>query len=165
MHHTPESADYWIDLLKLNPHPEGGFYREVYRSGLAVQTTANGPVKQACTSIYYLLQSGDFSAFHRLQSDEIWYFHKGAPLTIYIIHSLGELQPVQLSDQPDGNLSICVKANQWFAALPAQSEGFTLVSCAVAPGFEFAEFEMAARAQLAAQYPQHSNIINQLCRM
>jgi predicted cupin superfamily sugar epimerase len=164
MNNTEQNAAYWTDLLNLQPHPEGGFYRETFRSAMQVTTVDTKRVKQACTSIYYLLESGDFSAFHRLGSDEIWYFHQGTPLTIYVIDAVDPLQSIELSDQPTGSLSVCIKAGCWFAATPVQAGGYTLVSCAVAPGFEFDEFEMANREKLIAAYPDHEVIISRFCR-
>src|ERR1700756_2735484 len=79
------NAAYWINRLKLQPHPEGGYYTEVFRSEQLVKRLDKTDIKQACTSIYYLLEGKDFSGFHRIGSDEIWYFHKGVPLLIHVI--------------------------------------------------------------------------------
>jgi len=159
-----QTAAYWIKHLDLQPHPEGGYYREVFRSEEQVVRAASTELKQACTSIYYLLECEDFSAFHRIASDELWYFHKGDPL---LIHAIGETSGhavYELSDAPSGSLSIAIKAGFWFAAEIPSKAGFTLVSCAVAPGFEFSEFEMADRQELINQYPQHADILDRLCR-
>jgi predicted cupin superfamily sugar epimerase len=153
---------YWINHLNLRPHPEGGFYKEVFRSDIAVSRASLQ--KQACTSIYYLLEGKDYSGFHRLASDEIWYFHKGAPLYIHVINEGGNYYSYELSDTGTGSLSVAIKAGLWFAAEIPSGEGFTLVSCAVAPGFEFAEFEMAALDKMTKLYPQHIGLLNRLCR-
>ena len=159
-----QTAAYWITHLQLQPHPEGGFYKEVFRSGVEVMRPPSLLPKKACTSIYYLLEGTDFSGFHRIASDEIWYFHKGAPLHIHVIDENGEHVINELTDEPTGNLSVVVKAGLWFAAeLPSQT-GFTLVSCAVAPGFEFDEFEMGGKSRLMTLYPQHASILDRLCR-
>lgn len=160
-----KNADYWISRLQLLPHPEGGYFKEVFRSGTEVMRPPPSLLpKKACTSIYYLLEGTDFSGFHRIASDEIWYFHKGAPLHIHVIDEAGEHLTLELSDEPTGNLSIVIKAGLWFAAEIPSASGFTLASCAVAPGFEFSEFEMGGREQLTALYPQHGGIFVKLCR-
>lgn len=160
----PNTSTYWTNHLNLQPHPEGGFYKEVFRSGIVVNKTNDADIKQACTSIYYLLEGKDFSGFHRLASDEIWYFHKGVPLKIYAIDSEGSCIVHKLSDISTGNLSVVIEAGLWFAADIPSGEGFTLVSCAVAPGFEFAEFEMAEFDAMVKLYPQHSGLLERLCR-
>ena len=160
----PTEAQYWIDHLKLLPHPEGGYYKEVFRSQQEVTCTSSPIVKQACTSIYYLLEGIEFSGFHRLASDEIWYFHKGAVLNIHVIDGKGKHIIHELGDTDTGNLSIAIPANTWFASEIPSGSGFVLVSCAVAPGFDFEEFEMAKKQELMAQCPQHTLLLNRLCR-
>jgi predicted cupin superfamily sugar epimerase len=159
-----QNAAYWIDQLQLQPHPEGGYYKEVFRSDMEVVRTASGGVKKACTSIYYLLEGSGFSGFHRIGSDEIWYFHKGVPLHIHAINGDGIHIVHELSDTLTGNLSVVIPAGQWFGAELPAAEGFVLVSCAVAPAFDFSEFEMAGKWTMLHQYPQHEAIIEKLCR-
>jgi predicted cupin superfamily sugar epimerase len=149
-------ALYWIEHLNLQPHPESGFYKEVFRSVEQVSRAGSGEIRQACTSIYYLLEAADFSGFHRIKSDEIWYFH--------VLTKDGRHVPMELSDLPSGNLSLVVPAGVWFAAEIPSKTSYTLVSCAVAPGFAFSEFEMAGKAAMLPTYPQHSDLLNQLCR-
>ncbi len=158
------TASFWIKHLQLQPHPEGGFYKEVFRSPKQVLRLGDDQPKQACTSIYYLLEGNDFSGFHRIASDELWYFHTGAPLLIHVIDHEEKHSALELSDTETGSLSIVVAAGQWFAAEIPSKSGFTLVSCAVAPGFEFSEFEMAKKAKLLDEYPQHGVVIDRLCR-
>jgi predicted cupin superfamily sugar epimerase len=158
------SASYWIEHLELQPHPEGGYYKEVFRSELEVTRLPSSLVKQACTSIYYLLEGLDYSGFHRLVSDEIWYFHKGVPLHLHVIDEAGQHSVLELSDTEPGNLSVAIKAGLWFAAEIPSGNGFTLVSCVVAPGFDFGEFEMAEKNGLTELFPQHTNLFNKLCR-
>jgi len=159
-----QTADYWIKHLDLHPHPEGGYYKEVFRSLQQVSRIGSTETRQACTSIYYLLESTDFSGFHRIASDELWYFHKGAPLLIHCIDTNGSYSTFELSDNPSGNLSAAVKAGLWFAAeIPSKSD-YTLVSCNVAPGFEFSEFEMADKRTLTVSFPQHTDVLSRLCR-
>ncbi len=158
------NAAFWIEYLKLQPHPEGGYYKEVYRSEQQVTRLSSPVAKQACTSIYYLLEGADFSGFHRLASDEIWYFHKGVPLHVHTIDEQGVHQVFEVSDTWSGTLSVVIRAGLWFAAEIPSGSGFTLVSCAVAPGFDFDEFEMAKKNELTALYPQHEQLLNKLCR-
>jgi predicted cupin superfamily sugar epimerase len=159
-----DTAAYWIKHLNLQPHPEGGYYKEVFRSQQQVLRVGEDVPKQACTSIYYLLEGDDFSGFHRITSDELWYFHKGSPLLIHIIDKNGNYMAHELSDAETGSLSLAAEAGLWFASSIPSGEGFALVSCAVAPGFEFSEFEMAVREEMVTVYPQHSALLNKLCR-
>ncbi|MDN5285013.1 MAG: hypothetical protein JWR38_1287 [Mucilaginibacter sp.] len=159
-----QDVAYWIKHLNLQPHPEGGYYKEVFRSEQEISRKSSADFKQACTSIYYLLEGADYSGFHRLASDEIWYFHKGAPLNIHVIDVHGSYFKHELSDSGNGNLSVAILAGSWFAAEIPAKNGFTLVSCAVAPGFDFNEFEMAKRNELVSQYPDHASLFDHLCR-
>src|ERR1700761_9328332 len=118
----------WISRLNLQPHPEGGYYREVFRSNNAVMRAGANETHSACTSIYYLLETEDFSGFHRIASDELWYFHKGSPLIIHVIGDNGGYSSLELSDESTGNLSLVVQADKWFAAEILSKAGFTLVS-------------------------------------
>jgi len=163
----PQSAAHWIEKLKLQPHPEGGYYDELYRSQLKVSrwSSVSVSIYNACTSIYYLLEGNDYSSFHRLASDEIWYFHKGVPLLIHMIDNDGVYTTHELSDTSTGTLSFLVEAGIWFAADIPSGADFTLVSCVVAPGFEFKEFEMADKEELISRYPQHEVILNRLIRV
>lgn len=159
-----QNASYWINHLSLLPHPEGGYYQEVFRSPQEVNRLGDNTVKQACTSIYYLLEGEDYSGFHRIMSDEIWYFHKGMPLSIHVINADGKHEVWELSDSATGNLSLVVPAGLWFAAEIPSKEGYTLVSCAVAPGFEFSEFEMADGGKMQKRYPQYGELFAKFCR-
>jgi predicted cupin superfamily sugar epimerase len=159
------NAQDWIDRLGLLPHPEGGFYKETYRADFQV-TPAQGPTEgkttSAVTSIYYMLEGEDFSAFHRIAYPEIWYFHDGEPLTIHEISQDGTYTARTLGKGEGQVLSLVVEPGVWFAAdLPGKS-GYALVSCAVAPGFSFEIFEMGKREELVARWPQHDSKINSL---
>ena len=159
-----KTSRYWIEHLAMQPHPEGGYYKETFRSAQQVSRSGDTAIRQACTSIYYLLEGEDYSGFHRILSDEIWYFHKGDPLHIHVINEQGTLETHELSDLATGSLSIMVPAELWFAAeLPAKT-GYCLVSCAVAPGFEFSEFEMAGKTELESAYPRYKAVFERLCR-
>lgn len=159
----------WIEKLKLSPHPEGGYFREVYRSADDIVQSAlpqRFPDKRAfSTAIYYLLSQDDFSAFHRIKSDEIWHFYAGGALDIHLIHPLGDYECLHLGHK-DGSFPLqVVPFGCWFAASPAKGTDFTLVGCTVSPGFDFADFEMAGRETMIDQFPQHSELIKAYTRV
>jgi len=131
-----------IELLKLEPHPEGGFYREVYRSSERIQLTDGREERRALTTIYFLLTEGDYSAWHRVKSDEVWHFYEGSSLYLYIIKPGDKEYEERWLSSPDrvSNPVAVVPAGYWQAA---QTMGdYTLVGCTVGPGFEFDDFEM-----------------------
>jgi len=162
--------EYWIQKLGLVPHPEGGFYREVYRAGESVAEEGlprrfGGP-RPFSTSIYFLLRSGDVSRFHRLKADEIWHFYEGGALLIHILGRGGEGRVIRLGRNPEAGeaFQAVVPAGVWFGAEVGSSDGFSLVGCTLAPGFEFADFELARRADLLAECPGHPEIISRLTK-
>lgn len=164
------NAAYYINHLQLQPHPEGGFFKETYRASESIPTDVL-PLRFAgalnySTAIYYLLQEGDFSAFHRIQSDECWHFYAGDTLLIHVIEEDGKYYCIQLGSNiaAGETLQCIVPATAWFAAEPAPGSAFTLTGCTVAPGFDFSDFEMAERKALLDIYPQHSGIINRFSR-
>jgi len=148
-----------IRQLQLLPHPEGGYYRETYRSAGAL-LTPDGAQRNTCTAIYYLLEGIDKSHFHRIRSDELWFFHAGEPLEIFEIVD-GQLATVMLGMdvQAGQSPSLLIPANTWFAARVRASSGFSLVSCTVSPGFDFADFELASRAKLTGEFPNLEQVI------
>jgi predicted cupin superfamily sugar epimerase len=164
------SAKRWIDTLGLVPHPEGGYYRETYRSSLSIARQAlpsqfTGP-RLVSTAIYFLLEGENFSAFHRLRSDELWHFYAGGPLIVHVIDEQGRHSEIVVGSNPDAgeSLQAVVKAGAWFASRVRDPESFALVGCTVAPGFEFEDFEMGKRSELIELYPQHRQIIEELTR-
>ncbi len=165
---STRTAEYWINRLQLTTHIEGGAFREIYRSPVSAPLSAlpssfTGD-RSFCTSIYFLLQQHQFSAFHKIKSDEIWHFYYGDPLIVYEIDQQGRLIEHRLGCDPDNNESFqCVIiAGNWFAARLAPGGDYSLVGCTVSPGFDFVDFELANRAVLAAAYPQHEDLIRQL---
>lgn len=162
-------AEFWIQKLCLRKHPEGGYFSELYRA-LGTIPQAGLPERYSGdrafgTSIYYLLPAGEFSAFHRIKSDELWHFYQGVPLTLWVIQKDGSLQPEILGPEIDQGqaLQILIPGETWFAA-SASPEGFTLAGCTVMPGFQFEDFEMGKRASLIEQFPQHADKIKELTR-
>jgi hypothetical protein len=122
--------------------------------------------RAASTAIYFLLRGEEFSAFHRLRSDEVWHFYVGAALVVHVIDEGGRYSEILLGRDPDGGevLQAVVKAGCWFASRVRDGKGFALVGCTVAPGFEFDDFEMARREELVREYPQHRGVIDRLTR-
>ena len=164
---TKDSA-YWIRKLRLEPHPEGGYYRQTYRADLVLEGLPrqfSGP-RAASTAIYFLLEGENFSAFHRLRSDEVWHFYLGATVTVHVIEAEGRYTQVQLGSDPEagGVLQAVVKAGCWFASQMKDGKSFALVGCTVAPGFDFEDFELAERDRLVELYPQHRDVITNLTR-
>lgn len=158
------AAQDLIDRLGLVPHPEGGFYRETYRAPGSVQLSGFDGPRSTSTAIYYLLAAGDRSKLHRIRSDEIWHFYAGDPLLIVEISPDGALAQTRLGNSVARGEAPqhVVPAGHWFGACPAQGSAFSLVGCTVAPGFDFADFELGSRSALAAAFPQHANWIERL---
>ena len=161
-------SNYWVKKLKLEPHPEGGWFKEVYRSKETIDHSAlpdkfTGS-RNYSTAIYYLLEKGDYSAFHRIKSDELWHFYDGDSLEIIEIALSGELTKHILGLDIDAvtRPQITIPAGSWFAARPLGN--YTLAGCTVSPGFDFQDFEMASREALLNEFPQHKNIIEKLCK-
>jgi uncharacterized protein len=151
-----------VDALELTPHPEGGFYREVFRSPLVV----SAPLRErpASTAIYFLLPAGSFSALHRVRSDEVWHHYDGDPVELHTIDATGAHvvsmlgRRLGIGEHPQH----VVPAGVWQAALPVGR--FALCGCTVAPGFDFEDFEMPARAYLTGLYPALRALIERLTR-
>jgi predicted cupin superfamily sugar epimerase len=164
------TARYYIEHLQLEPHPEGGFYKETYRSA--------GTIAKAClpkdfegdrsfsTAIYFLLQQNDYSAFHKIKSDECWHFYEGGTLLIHMLDQNGKYSCTRLGRniQEGELLQFVVPAGAWFASEPAASTFFALVGCTVSPGFDFDDFEMARKENLLKEFPEHKALVERLCR-
>lgn len=148
-----------IHKLQLEVHPEGGFYRETYRSN-ASMITSIGKERNISTAIYYLLNNEDKSLFHRIQSDELWFFHQGQPMEIRVILD-DQIAIINLGNNIEkGEVpQAIIPANSWFASSVKNATGYSLVSCTVAPGFNFMDFELAGRDNLINQFPHLKNII------
>jgi predicted cupin superfamily sugar epimerase len=160
-------AEYWIKHLALQAHPEGGFYKETYRSKKIIMA-AGLPVgfpdeRNFSTAIYFLLRAEDRSMFHRIKSDELWHYHAGACLSIYVLTS-ANLCIHKLGPDPEKgeHLQVVIPANCWFGAKVNKPNTYTLAGCTVAPGFDFQDFEMGERHQLLNEFPLEADIINLL---
>lgn len=163
-----KTAQAWIDHLHLEPHPEGGYYRELYRSDATLPASAladrfDGP-RDAAALIYFLLPGDAVSALHRIRQDELWHFLAGAPLTLHQIAPDGTLgrQVLGRAVTTGQRLQAVVPAGHWFGATVSDPNGYALVGCTTAPAFDFADFELAERSVLVERFPQHQDIIEAL---
>jgi predicted cupin superfamily sugar epimerase len=156
-------AEELISKLALERHPEGGWYRQTYRAGDEVETTRG--VRASSTAIYYLLEAGEFSALHRIASDEVWHFYMGSPLRVEAIAPDGRVEEFVLgNDLAAGEvLQAWVPAGQWFGSSLVRG-GWALVGCTVAPGFEFGDFEIGKRDDLLAMFPGCAELVRRLTR-
>ncbi len=167
MNYTPQ---FFVEQFKMQLHPEGGWFKETYRSEEVIlkehlpNRYRDG--RSFCTAIYFLLEGEQFSGFHRIKSDEMWHFYAGQALNVYIIDERGELEVVAIGPhiEKGEKFQHVVKAGCWFASRPAMPDTFSFVGCTVAPGFDFEDFELARAAELEKEFPKHKTIINQLCR-
>jgi uncharacterized protein len=159
-----------VERFELIRHPEGGYFREIFRSDVAFDhprvDPALGARRCGSTLIYFLLADGDFSAFHRVRaSDEIWHLYGGGPLELHTIDSAQRYaKHVLTSDLASGEPTAVVPAGCWQAARLAPIGAWAFCGCTVAPGFDFADFEMPPRAELCAAFPQHQLVIRELTR-
>lgn len=157
-----KGADYYIEKLALEPHPEGGYYKSSFTADESIE--AFGTTRKLYTNIYFLLKSGEVSHFHRLKSDEVWYYHGGSSLIIHIIDEDGDYRELKLGlnleagEQPQA----IVRKNSIFGSSVIEDDSFSLVGCMVSPGFDFADFELFTQQELLMQYPQHAKIIQRL---
>ncbi|MDP2723453.1 MAG: cupin domain-containing protein [Bacteroidales bacterium] len=163
-----KTATVWIQSLQLQPHPEGGWFKEVYRSeeqipqhGLPHRFTDK---RSIATAIYFMLEANEISVFHRIKSDETWHFYNGEPLELHVIDPKGNYQKLMLGLYPEQGImpQVTIPHGCWFAARSLGA--YTLVGCTVAPGFDFHDFEMAERNYLTNEFPQHTELILQFTK-
>jgi predicted cupin superfamily sugar epimerase len=162
------TASYWIRKLGLVPHPEGGYFRETYRSGetinLAVLPKRYTGKRSFSTAILFLLEGRQVSRLHRLTSDEVWHFHAGSGLTIHVITTKGRYHSIKLGPGSgrDEVFQAVVKSGDWFGATVNDAKSYSLAGCTVAPGFDFADFEIADASKLSRKYPRYRKMIERL---
>lgn len=162
------SKEDLIHKLELKPHPEGGYYKETYRSAdyipNDVLSNAFNSDRAVSTCIYFLLTSENFSAFHRINQDEIWHHYYGAAIKIHMISEDEEYTSVVVGkDFYNGEIpQYVVKAKTWFAAEIPAKDSFALVGCTVAPGFDFEDFQLPSRQFLTELFPEHQLVITRL---
>ncbi|WP_373058147.1 cupin domain-containing protein [Zunongwangia sp. H14] len=166
MKNTREAREI-IKKLDLKPHPEGGYFRETYRSKEEIEE-AHLPgfdsKRNFSTCIYFLLTSSTFSAFHKIKQDEIWHFYDGAPIRLHLISEEGEHSEVIIGKNfSAGEVpQFVVPGGYWFAATVAEEDSYTLVGCTVSPGFDFEDFILGERKELQKKFPQHHKLISHL---
>lgn len=159
-----------IKKLGLQPHPEGGYFKETYRSSDEIMEASLSSVysgrRSYSTCIYFLLPSDTFSAFHKIHQDEIWHFYLGSPIQLQVISERGKHREFTIgTDLTKGEApQLIVPGNHWFAASVLEPNSFALVGCTVAPGFDFADFTLARRGELITKFPKHRKLITRLTR-
>lgn len=164
-----KTKEQWVEELDLLPHPEGGFYKETYRAEDQLDLNFIYPssygLRSLSTGIYFLLDKANFSAFHRIKSDEMWHFYDGDPLLVHMIDQNGTYSKQAMGrDLANGEkLQFVVKAGVWFASEVKSGGNYSLVGCTVSFGFDFQDFELANK-QLIETYPQHAEILSRLIR-
>jgi len=159
------AKDDLIRRFELQAHPEGGYFRETYRSAAKVNREVAGETRAASTAIYYLLCDGAHSAWHRIKSDEVWHFYAGEPLLVHVLDGSRKLITHRLGNpltHPGTVFQAVVSGGLWFAAECEDPATFALVGCTVAPGFEFSEFELADVDALQSAYPAQAEFIARL---
>ncbi|MEM8847784.1 MAG: cupin domain-containing protein [Bacteroidota bacterium] len=159
-----------IHRFNLEPHPEGCYFRETYRSNGHIESSAlpNAYVgkRNYSTCIYFLLTSDTFSAFHRIKQDEIWHFYQGSSIRLHLISEEGEYTKVTIGTdfESDQVPQFVVPGGFWFAAEVMEIDSFSFVGCTVSPGFDFQDFELPSRKKLLGKFPQHRKVIERLTR-
>ncbi|WP_462252008.1 cupin domain-containing protein [Ekhidna sp.] len=159
-----------IAKLDLEPHPEGGYFKETYRSEEYISAEALSEEyvgsRNHSTCIYFLLTSDTFSAFHKINQDEIWHFYQGSPIQLHTISEEGNHEEFLIgSDLSEGQSpQLVVPGNHWFAAKVITPDSYALLGCTVAPGFDFQDFTLAVRKKLIELFPQHSDLITEFTR-
>jgi hypothetical protein len=165
-----EEVRTWIERLNLLKHPEGGYYVRTYFAREWIEKEHLPPrfggSRPFSTAIYYLVPGDEFSAFHRIQSDEMWHFYAGSPLTLHILDSEGRLTEKVLGRDVESGESfqVVVEAGCWFAATVHDASSYSLAGCTVAPGFSYDDYELARCEDLTARYPLHADLIRRLTR-
>ena len=157
-----------IEQFSLVAHPEGGFYKETYRSAEIIEYNSSDfpNNRNYSTAIYFLIEKNNFSALHRIKSDELWHFYDGDALEVIEIDLKGNLIRTQIGrDISNGQTyQYMVKAGHWFGSRVLHGGEFSFVGCTVSPGFDFNDFEMAKRNQLITLFPQHEQLIKELTK-
>lgn len=164
------TAHDWIDHLSMRLHPEGGWFSESYtKAPLFLPTLSSqyySSERRLYSSIYYLLEEGDFSAFHQLETDEMWHHYQGGVLRVFMIDSSGSLTVRRLGGDAAGGavFQLLVPHHTWFAVEPEAGSGFALCGCTLTPGYSDEDFRMAKRDELIEIFPLHSDLIKRLTR-
>lgn len=159
-----------VEGLGLEPHPEGGYFKETYRStgeiGPESLETVYRSKRNYSTCIYFLLTSGEFSAFHRIRQDEIWHFYDGSPIHLHVISPEGVYSEHRIGrDLKNGEVpQFVVPGGSWFASEVQSENAYALAGCTVSPGFDFEDFELGTKSELVSLFPDQKEIITRLTR-
>lgn len=159
-----------IEVLDLKPHPEGGYFKETYRSkgeiNKASLHSGYEGERNYSTCIYFLLTSDMFSAFHKIKQDEIWHFYEGSPIWLHTISETGKHTEFIIGRDFSNGQSpqLVVPGNHWFAANLVNENDYSLVGCTVSPGFDFKDFELPTQKELIAKFPKHQQLITELTK-
>ena len=153
----------FIEKLELTPHVEGGYFKETYRCE-SLHELENGKSRSLATLIYFLLPHGNYSKFHKIESDEIWIYQAGSPLLIHMIDNEGKWSTATLGlDVTNGQQpQVCIAAQTIFGAEVLEADSFSLSSCMVAPGFDFSDFQLYDKQELIGRFPNLATIIEHL---
>jgi len=158
-----QEAARWIKKLKLEKHPEGGYFKRTYESDMKIDIAGYDGPRHISTAIYYMLTSDDFDAFHRMKTDELWHLYAGNSLILYVIDRAGKMTKVKMGK--GGTPQVVIKAGSWFAASVSGSNSYCLVGCTVSPGFDYRDWELGKREELVKMFPQHKKIIERHTRV
>ena len=157
-------ADYYIKHLNLIPHPEGGHYKETYRSAVSIEVYGCEGERSVSTAIYFLLQKDEKSHLHRIKSDELWFFHEGETLEVIVLNqNVLNIYLLGRNLEQGEQLQLTVPAGAWFGSRIKNKVGFSLVSCTVAPGFDFRDFELAEYKLLSKEIPLMNELLKEMC--
>ena len=152
-----------VNFYNLEAHPEGGYYKEVYRSNLTTQNKDNQD-RSILTSIFFLLTDKNSSNFHSIESDELWYYHSGSGFTVHCLSPEGHYYTIKIGPDFEAGevFQAVVPKGTIFGSTVERENSYSLVGCAVAPGFDFSDFKLYSRIELLNKYPDYSEIIERL---
>ena len=156
-----KNAKFWLKKLKLQKHPEGGYFTNTYVSGKKINLPEYDGFRSTCTAIYYMLTGNQFASFHTIKSDEIWHFYSGSSLTLHMIYSNGKMEQILVGPNYDKGERFqgIIKSGCWFAATVNDKKSYSLVGCTVSPGFDYRDWKLGDRKKLLKQYPQYEKLI------
>ena len=167
---SPDAQKY-IEKLQLKPHPEGGYYKEIYRACEMILPEhlpkRYKSSRNYSTSIYFLLEGNQVSNFHKLKSDEQWHFYDGSSIALYVIGEDRNLSKILLGRNIENgeSLQTVIKHNSWFAAELSDNTSFALIGCTVTPGFDFSDFELGKSNDLIEAFPQYRELIDKFTKL
>lgn len=151
-----------VKKLELEKHPEGGYFRQTYRSGTIVNIEGYDGERNISTAIYYLLVGKQFSAFHKIRSDEIWHYYAGGSIALYAIDNEEKLSKIKIAKS--GTPQAIIKAGTWFAAALDSRKSYCLLGCTVSPGFDYRDWELGMRDELVRMCPKHKKLIERYAK-